>query len=68
MAREGAYVKTPDGNGTVISSNILQQKVTVKIDRQDIPREYDKKDVTVIKQAASRDDSNNADLKKLEGN
>lgn len=68
LAREGAYVKTPDGTGTVISSNILQQKVTVKIDRQDIPREYDKKDVTVIKQAASRDDSNNADLKKLEGN
>lgn len=68
LAREGSYVKTPDGNGVVVASNILQQKVTVKIEKQDVPREYDKNDVTVIKHAVTRDDVNAADLKKLEGN
>ena len=60
-------MKTPDGNGTVISSNVLEQKVTVKIDIQDVPKSYDKNEVTVIKHATSRDDASTADLKKLEG-
>ncbi len=68
LAREGAVVKTPDGNGVVVSSNILRQTVSVKLDKQDVPKEYHKKEVTVIKQASHRDDTHCADLKKLEGN
>lgn len=68
----GAFVKTPDGKGTVESVEVLKEVVRVKInDKEDIIRKsYELKDIEILKNTKKRDntedDVNLAELKQLE--
>lgn len=50
----GAIVKTPDGKGCVEEVNLLTGKLRVKQDGTEAVNTYDKKDVSVIKDAVIR--------------
>lgn len=64
----GAIVKTPDGKGVVEDVNLLTGKLRVKHDGTEAVNTFDKKDVTVIKDAVIRVDKDEIKaLKGLEG-
>lgn len=52
----GAYVKTPDGRGTVIEVNILTGALRIRLDDKPdaAPRTFNKKDVVLLKDAQIR--------------
>lgn len=65
----GAYVKTADGKGTVVDTNLLTGKLMVRLEQSPDtpPRSYSKEDVVLIKDAQIRlDRSEIAALKDLE--
>jgi len=65
----GAYVKTPDGKGTVVEANILTGVLHVRLDgKPDVsPRTYKKEEVFLLKDARIRVNRNElAELSKLE--
>lgn len=67
----GAFVKTPDGKGTVESVETLKEIVRVRInDKDDIIRKnYELKDIEILKNTRKKDadeDVNMAELKELE--
>jgi cell fate regulator YaaT (PSP1 superfamily) len=53
----GAYVSTPEGNGTVIEVNMITGGLRVLLDdkREILPHNYNKKDVVVIKDGHRED-------------
>lgn len=61
----GAIVKTPDGKGVVEEVNLLTGKLRVKNDGTEAVNTFDKKDVTVIKDAVIRVDKD--EIKALKG-
>lgn len=64
----GAIVKTPDGKGVVEDVNLLTGKLRVKHDGTESVNTFDKKDITVIKDAVIRIDKDEIKaLKGLEG-
>ena len=72
LPKVGAIVKTEDGEGEVVSVEILKEQLRVKIkDGEDIlTKKYNAKDVKIIKDVEKEDDSLNLedpeDLKELE--
>ncbi|MDD6284621.1 MAG: stage 0 sporulation family protein [Firmicutes bacterium] len=56
--RQGAFVRTPDGNGTVISASILKQKVKVAPENGDSPVIYDCGEVQVLRGRAPKPNEN----------
>lgn len=65
----GAYVKTPDGKGTVVEANILTGVLHVRLDGKPdaSPRTYKKEEVLLLKDARIRVNRNElAELSKLE--
>ena len=56
----GSYVKTPDGNGTVLEISPVSGTVKVRVseDKNSMPKIYKKSDVTVLKRGSfSREDT-----------
>lgn len=71
LPKVGTRAKTPDGEGTVESNNILKQQVTVKIMAKDGSFErktYDLNEITakVHQSSADEENENDDELKKLE--
>ena len=67
----GAFVKTPDGKGTVESVETLKEVVRVRINDKDdvIRKNYELKDIEILKNTRKRDNDeevNMAELKELE--
>lgn len=65
----GAYVKTPDGKGTVIDANLLTGSLQVRLDGNPdaAPRTYNKKEIILLKDAQIKLDREEiAALKDLE--
>ena len=62
----GAVVSTPEGEGTVISASILEQKVKVRLDAKDTVETYACDDVRVVRSKRKRDDAVNAESLKDE--
>lgn len=66
----GSYVKTADGNGIVVEVSLLASKLKVSLDknRDDAPKEYLVKDVSLIRAGGkqSRDKKIDKELKALE--
>ena len=58
MPRVGAYVKTPDGNGTVTDINLMTGNVCVKMDSNPdgAPKDFDKTVVKILHQEKIEDD------------
>ncbi len=56
--RVGAYVKTPDGNGTVVDINLMTGNITVKMDSNPdgAPKEFHKSFLSILKQAKEYDE------------
>lgn len=54
----GAFVKTPSGNGTVVSTSVLKQLVRVKLEKnsENVISEFKKDEVKVIKEATKHHD------------
>lgn len=53
--KAGAAVSTPDGDGTVISANILEQKVKVRLESKDTVETYPCDNVRVIRSQRKKD-------------
>lgn len=68
--KTGAYVKTPDGKGTVVDGNLLTGRLLIRLESNPpdaAPRPYQKEDVIIIKDAQIRLDRDEiAALKDLE--
>ena len=45
-------VKTPTGRGTVVDSNMIRGRVTVRMDKDNAVQTFDVKDLKVIKDAS----------------
>ncbi|MBQ7668953.1 MAG: stage 0 sporulation family protein [Clostridia bacterium] len=70
VPKVGSFVATPDGEGTVVASNILKERVSVKLSGQDDNVdliEYNASDVNVIEEAKETTTNDDIEeLKKLE--
>ena len=67
MPHNGAYVKTPDGNGNVVNVNILEQLVDVRIESSGSIKQYSGSEIKVIKNTEQTIDSGTLEeLKNLE--
>lgn len=68
VPKVGALVSTPLGDGTVISSSILKEKVKVKLMEQDNTidlEEFDAKDVKIIKNSNIVNEVNDEEIEEL---
>ena len=75
LPKVGSIVKTEDGEGTIISEEVLKERVKVQFKKDDVTtyKSYDAKDVKVIKAPTSKVEEENSEeienikeLKKLE--
>jgi len=70
VPKEGAFVSTPKGDGTVITSNILKEIVKVRLKGQDDSvdlEEFNASEIKIIKQASDANTNDDIEeLKKLE--
>ena len=75
LPKVGSIVKTEDGEGTIVSEEVLKERVKVQFKKDDVTtyKSYDAKDVKVIKAPTSKVEEENSEeienikeLKKLE--
>lgn len=75
LPKVGSIVKTEDGEGTIVSEEVLKERVKVQFKKDDVTtyKSYDAKDVKVIKVPTSKVEEENSEeienikeLKKLE--
>lgn len=75
LPKVGSIVKTEDGEGTIVSEEVLKERVKVQFKKDDVTtyKAYDAKDVKVIKAPTSKVEEENSEeienikeLKKLE--
>lgn len=75
LPKVGSIVKTEDGEGTIVSEEVLKERVKVQFKKDDVTtyKTYDAKDVKVIKAPTSKVEEENSEeienikeLKKLE--
>lgn len=68
LPRQGALVKTPDGNGTVESVSVLKEKVKVTVgkEKERTIKEYDAKDLKILKNPRYREDDELEDTDEFE--
>lgn len=75
LPQVGSIVKTEDGEGTIVSEEVLKERVKVQFKKDDVTtyKSYDAKDVKVIKAPTSKVEEENSEeienikeLKKLE--
>ena len=66
MPREGALVKTPDGKGVVESISLLKGLIKVKLDKEseNILKEFDVRDIKILRNVKPKDDAAE-DMEKL---
>ncbi len=75
LPKVGSIVKTEDGEGTIVSEEVLKERVKVQFKKDDVTtyKSYDAKDIKVIKAPTSKVEEENSEeienikeLKKLE--
>lgn len=54
LPRSGYFVKTPDGNGTVVESNVIGEYVRVRIDNEGAPKTYKMSDITILEKVVNK--------------
>lgn len=55
--KNGSIVKTPEGRGVVTDVALLNQKVKVRIDGEELPEEFDFSDITVLKNGSKKQEN-----------
>ncbi|NLG88404.1 MAG: stage 0 sporulation family protein [Clostridiaceae bacterium] len=67
VPKVGALVQTPDGSGTVMYVNLLEEKVKVKLDNENEPdlKEYDASEIQLIKDAEKQPEPEEVDMEIL---
>jgi cell fate regulator YaaT (PSP1 superfamily) len=60
MPKTGYVVETPDGQGTVVDSNVLKEYVRVRLDKdpEAIPKTFEKNQIKIIKEVTVNDTEN----------
>ena len=67
IPKVGALVQTPDGSGTVMYVNLLEELVKVRLDNENEPdlREYDASDIQLIKDVEKQPEPEEVDMEVL---